>query len=139
MTIKKWKIQQGDENLKYPAEILQEFANALAKETDRVLVGQVTESISYDSQDRPKLYYALHVYITKLKQSYRLLEVEQISETPYPVNLKVILYTGSQDFLSLKNAKTLENKIGEITQNKLVGNLLSHFINLSNLKNDRKN
>lgn len=134
MTTKKWNIPTNPENLKYPDKILQEFADALAAETNNVLVGQVTESISYDSYDRPKIFYALQVFITKLKQSYRLLEVEQIGENPYPVNLKVVFYTGSEVFDNLKDADTLNVKLDEIAQNKLVGNLLAHFINLSELK-----
>jgi hypothetical protein len=134
MTTKKWNIPANAENLKYPDKILQEFADALAAETNNVLVGQVTESISYDSYDRPKIFYALQVFITKLKQSYRLLEVEQIGENPYPVNLKVVFYTGSEVFDNLKDADTLNVKLDEIAQNKLVGNLLAHFINLSELK-----
>lgn len=136
MTTKKWNIPTQSKNLKYPDKILQEFADALAIETENVLVGQVTESISYDSYDRPKIFYALHVYITKLKQSYRLFEVEQIGEKPYPVNLNVVFYTGSEVFDNLKDANALEKKLAEVAKNSLIGNLLAHFINLSELKEE---
>lgn len=136
MTTKKWNIPTNTENVKYPDKILQEFADALAIETNNVLVGQVTESISYDSYDRPKIFYALHVYITKLKQSYRLFEVEQVGENPYPVNLKVVFYTGSEVFDNLKDADVLNTKLNDVAQDKLVGNLLAHFINLSELKDE---
>ena len=134
MTTKKWNIPTIVENLKYPDNILQEFADALAAETDNTLGGQVTEAISYDAYDRPKIYYALHVYITKLKQSYRLFEVEQIGENPYPVNLKVVFYKGSEVFDNLKDADALNKKLDEVAQNKSIGDLLAHFINLSELK-----
>ncbi|MDD5508431.1 MAG: hypothetical protein PHD25_08910 [Bacteroidales bacterium] len=134
--MKKWVIPTIPEDLRYPDEILQEFADALATDTRNALTGQVTESISYDSYERPKIYYALHVYITKLKQSYRLLEIEQIEDKPYPVNLKIVLYTGSQVFDNLKDAKALNDKLDEIAKNSLVGNLLAHFIRLSELKED---
>ncbi len=133
MMITKWYIPTNTENLKHPDEILQEYADALAVETKNILSGQVTEQISYDSYSRPKIFYALHVYITKLKQSYRLFEVEQIGENPYPVNLKVVFYTGSEVF-KLKDADALSAKLNEVAQDKLVGNLLAHFINLSQLK-----
>lgn len=136
MTSNKWNIPTNTENLKYPDKILQEFANALATETNRVLVGQVTESISYDSYDRPRIFYALQVFITKLKQSYRLFEIEQVGENPYPVNLKVVFYTGSEIFDNLKDADTLNTKLNDLAQDKLVGNLLAHFINLSELKDE---
>ena len=134
MTSKKWNIPTIVENLKYPDKILQEFADALAAETDNTLGGQVTEAISYDAYDRPKIYYALHVYITKLKQSYRLFEVEQVGENPYPVNLKVVFYKGSEVFDNLKDADALNKKLDEVAQNKSIGDLLAHFINLSELK-----
>ena len=134
MTSKKWNIPTIVENLKYPDKILQEFADALAAETDNTLGGQVTEAISYDAYDRPKIYYALHVYITKLKQSYRLFEVEQVGENPYPVNLKVVFYRGSEVFDNLKDADALNKKLDEVAQNKSIGDLLAHFINLSELK-----
>ena len=134
--MKKWNIPKNTENVKYPNKILQEFADALASETNNVLVGQVNESISYDSSDRPKILYALRVYITKLKQSYRLFEVEQVGENTYPVNLKVVFYTGSEVFDNLKDADTLNTKLNSASQNILVGNLLAHFINLSELKEE---
>lgn len=132
----KWNIPTISQDLRYPDKILQEFADALATDTNNALTGQVTESISYDSYDRPKIYYALHVYITRLKQSYRLLEIEQTEDTPYPVNLKVVLYTGSQVFDKLKDAKALNTKLDEVAKDPLVGNLLAHFIRLSELKEE---
>ena len=134
--MKKWNIPTISEDLRYPNEILQEFADALATDTQNALIGQVTESISYNSYDRPKIIYALHVYITKLKQSYRLLEIEQIEDKPYPVNLKVVLYTGSQVFDNLKDAKALNDKLDDVAKDELIGNLLAHFIRLSGLKEE---
>jgi hypothetical protein len=136
MTMKRWNIPTDTENVKYPDKILQDFADALATETNNVLVGQVTESISYDSYDRPKMFYMLNVYITRLKQSYRLFEVEQVGENPYPVNLKVVFYTGLKVFDNLESAEALDKKLNDVAQDKLVGNTLAHFINLSNLKDE---
>lgn len=132
--MKKWNIPKDFVNLKYPDEILQEFADALTRDTNNTLLGQVTETISYDSNDRPKIYYSLHVYISKLKQTYRLFEIEQTEDKPYPVNLKIILYSSSNIYDNLKDAKSLNDKLDELAKDINVGNLLAHFIRLSEIK-----
>jgi len=136
--MKKWKIPLISQDLRCPDQILQEFADALAIDTNNILVGQVAELISYDSYDRPKLYYILDIYITKLKQSYKLIEVEQIGDSPYPINLKVVFYTGSEIFENIKDSEALTNKLEEIANNTLVGNLLAHLIRLSELKEEEE-
>lgn len=134
--MKKWNIPPSGQNQKHPIDILQEFADALHIDSNQKLTGQVTEQISYDSEDRPKLFYALHVYVNKLRQSYRLFEIEQITENVYPVNLKVILYSGTENYDNISTPKSLEVKLSELSNNLMVGNLLAHFIRLSELKEE---
>ena len=132
--MKKWNLTSEVIEQRFPDEILQDYADSLAHETNRELIGQVTETITYDSESRPKLIYSLYVYIDKLKQSYRLFEIEQIGEDAYPVNLKIIHYTGSEFVPNIPTPKILEDQLDTWIQSKLVGNLISYLIRLSERK-----
>lgn len=133
--MKNWKLPTHQQ-VKYPFEVLQEYADSLIKITNGLLAGQVTEAIINDPEERPKIYYALHIYLTKIKQSYRLFEIEQITEYAYPVNLKVIFYTGAQEIPDLKSDKDLEQTLDGLISSPGVSNLIGHFLRLSELKEE---
>lgn len=134
--MKEWKLDVNKSNEKYPHQILQEYANSLTEQTKGVLAGQVTESISNDSFGLPHIIYAFHVYLAKIKQSYRLFEIEQIKETVYPVNLKVFFYTGIEEFNNIKTSSMLEKKLDSLIVSPGVSLIINHFINLSDLKKE---
>ncbi len=136
--MKEWKLDPKKTNEGYPNVILQKYANSLTTQTDGILSGQVTESISNDTFGLPHIIYAFHVYLAKIKQSYRLFEVEQIKETVYPVNLKVFFYTGMEEHNNIKTSTLLEKKLDSLIISPGVSLIINHFINLSSLKDEEK-
>lgn len=135
--MKEWSFNKKREE-NYPHVLLQKYADSLTELTDGTLSGQVTETIYNDSFGRPHISYALHVFLARIKQSYRLFEVEQLSETVYPVKLKVLFYTGTEEFNGLKDAGELEIKLDDLVTSPGVSMLISHFLNISNLRNDNE-
>lgn len=127
---------QIPQNLKefYPDQILQKYADSLTRQTKGDLSGQVNNVIINDGMGLPHIVYALLVYLAKIKQSYRLFEIEQIKETVYPVNLKVFFYTGMQEFNNLPTPKELEDCLDNLVSSPGVSMLITHFLKLSDLK-----
>ena len=75
------------------------------------------------------------IYIIKLKQFYRLIDIEQQSEENYPVTLRVYYYTKT-DVKDNLSEKTLETTLDDLIQSKMIGMVLNHLINLGELKDD---
>ena len=134
--MKKWNLSRKETNDLYPHQILQKYANTLTEQTEGVLSGQVTQSVTNDRFGLPHIVYSFHVFLAKIKQSYRLFEIEQIKETTYPVNLKVFFYTGMEDYNNIKSSNLLEKKLDSLIISNSVNLILSHFINLSELKEE---
>ena len=133
--MKEWNLNKKiDDN--YPHVLLQKYADGLTTQTDGTLSGHVTETIYNDSFGLPHISYSLHICLARIKQSYRLFEVEQLRETVYPVKLKIFFYTGAEEFNGLQNVKELETKLDELVSSPGVSMLINHFLNLSNLKDE---
>jgi hypothetical protein len=131
--MKNWNIPTIEKDILYPHELLQKYADSLIKETKGVLAGQVTEKIENDFGNNARIVYALYIYLAKLKQSYRLFEIEQIESDVYPVNLKVFYYTGSTEYPNL-DSNALEERLDLLIASAPIGNLISHFLRMSELK-----
>jgi hypothetical protein len=136
--MKEWKLDKKKPIEVYPNMLLQKYANSLTKQTKGVLSGQVTEAISYDSIELPHFVYALHIYLSKIKQSFRLIEVVQLKETVYPVNVRVFFYTGVEEHNNLQTPKDLEDKLDALVISPGVSMLITHFLNLSQLKSEEE-
>lgn len=133
----KWQIPTEKINLKFPQEILQEYASDLTNQTQEKLQGQVKEDITYLQNDSPRITHTLLVYILRLKQHYRLFELTQSSENPYPVSLTAFYYTGSEIFDNLTSPTVLDQRLSNLVTSAKVGNILAHFLRLSELSEYR--
>ena len=131
--MKKWNIEKTF-SPKLPNEVLKVYADSLNQDSEGALSGSVVQNISFDSEDRPRLFYSLHVVINALKQPYRLFEIEQTTEDAYPVNLKVTLLTGSLTVNKIDSPESLDTNIANLIDNPMVKNLMTHFMHLSELK-----
>jgi hypothetical protein len=129
----KWIIPTEASSIRFPNEILQEYANELTRETKEKLQASVKESISYLQNDSPRLTYTFLIYISRLKQHYKLFELVQSSENPYPVTLTVYYYTGSEIFDNLISPVELDKKLATLVATSKVTNILGHFLRLSEL------
>ena len=78
--------------------------------------------------------HSLQINIKKLNHLYKFIEVEQVGEDKYPVNLKVFFYSGIVGKDNISDSQALRDTISDIIGSKNTGALLRHLIDMGELK-----
>lgn len=131
--MKEWYFT-NNQIVRLPSEVLQEYADSLIVKTSGLLSGQVNQTIVYGKDDIQSLHYSFYVYLSNLKQSYKLFEVKQTTELVYPVDLMVFFYTAQEKFENIMSDKRLDEELAKLIASPGVSNLIGHFLRLSELK-----